>query len=87
MRDPNTLSNYNEWRTKHTTADFKVDFTAKCLRGSVVLELESQTDKASKEIILDSSYVDVSAITLNSTPSQWEVRSWPPRTSALLSNG
>lgn len=74
VRDPNTLSNYNEWRTKHTTADFKVDFTTKSLRGSVVLELESQTDKASKEIILDSSYVDVSAITLDSSPSQWEVK-------------
>jgi leukotriene-A4 hydrolase len=74
VRDPNTLSNYDQWRTKHTTANFKVDFSAKCLRGSVVIELESQTDKASSEIILDSSYVDVSAIRLNSASSQWEVK-------------
>jgi leukotriene-A4 hydrolase len=74
VRDPNTLSNYDAWRTKHTTANFKVDFGAKCLRGSVIIELESQTDKASTEIILDSSYVDVSSIKLNSTPSQWEVK-------------
>ncbi|KAL2191924.1 hypothetical protein L209DRAFT_748661 [Thermothelomyces heterothallicus CBS 203.75] len=74
VRDPNTLSNYDQWRTRHTTANFKVDFAAKCLRGSVILELESQTDKASREIILDSSYVDVSAIKLNSTPSQWVIK-------------
>lgn len=73
-RDPNTLSNYGAWRTKHTTANFKVDFAAKCLRGSVVLELESQTDKASKEIVLDSSYLSVSSIKLNSAASQWEIK-------------
>lgn len=74
VRDPNTLSNYDKWRTRHTTANFKVDFTAKCLHGSVILELESQTDKASNEIILDSSHLDVSSIRLNSTPSQWEIK-------------
>ncbi|KAK1835449.1 peptidase family M1-domain-containing protein [Podospora conica] len=73
-RDPNTLSNYGAWRTRHTTANLKVDFAAKCLRGSVILELESQTDKASKEIVLDSSYLSVSSIKLNSTPSKWEIK-------------
>ncbi|KAJ4302270.1 Leucyl aminopeptidase yscIV [Collariella sp. IMI 366227] len=74
LRDPNTLSNYDQWRTKHTTANLKVDFTENCLRGSVVLELESQTDKASNEIILDSSFVSVSSIRLNSAISKWEVK-------------
>ena len=74
VRDPNTQSNYDAWRTRHTTADFTVDFAAKCLRGSVVIELESQTDRASTEIILDSSFVDVADITLNSAPSNWEVK-------------
>ena len=73
-RDPNTLSNYGAWRTKHTTANLTVDFAAKCLRGSVVLELESQTDKASREIVLDSSYLSVSSIKINSNPSQWEIK-------------
>jgi len=74
VRDPNTLSNYHEWRTKHTIANFTVDFAKQCLRGSVILELESQTDKASKEIILDSSYLDLAGIKLGSTPAQWEVK-------------
>ncbi|KAK3377953.1 leukotriene A-4 hydrolase [Podospora didyma] len=74
IRDPNTLSNYDAWRTKHTTANFNVDFAAQVLRGSVVIELESLTDKASKEIVLDSSYLDVSSIKLNSASSQWEIK-------------
>ncbi|KAM7193815.1 Peptidase family M1 domain containing protein [Rhypophila sp. PSN 637] len=76
IRDPNTLSNYDAWRTKHTTANFKIDFTNKCLRGSVILELESQTDKISKEIILDSSHLSVDSIKLNSAPSQWDIKAW-----------
>jgi len=74
VRDPNTSANYDAWRTKHTTANLKVEFEQKRLRGSVILELESQTDKASKEIILDSSYLDVASIKLNSAPSSWEMR-------------
>ena len=74
VRDPNTLSNYDAWRTRHTTANLNIEFDDKRLRGSVILELESQTDKASKEIILDSSYVDVSSIKLNAAPSAWEIR-------------
>jgi leukotriene-A4 hydrolase len=73
-RDPTTLSNYDAWRTQHTTANFTIDFAAKCLRGSVVLELESQTDGTSKEILLDSSHVDVSSVKVNGSPStEWKV--------------
>lgn len=74
MRDPNTLSNYDAWRTKHTAANLTVDFKEQVLRGSVILELESRTDKASKEIILDSSYLAVVAIKVNSSPSDWNVK-------------
>jgi hypothetical protein len=51
-RDPNTLANYGEWLTKHTTVDFKINFEKQRLEGSVLLELESLTDKKSQEIIL-----------------------------------
>jgi leukotriene-A4 hydrolase len=75
-RDPSTLSNYRAWRTRHTTANFKIDFEEKALKGSVVLQLESQTDKESNEIILDSRYVDISAIRINSTESKWELKDY-----------
>ncbi|WZH43661.1 peptidase family M1-domain-containing protein [Fusarium acuminatum] len=75
-RDPSTLSNYGAWRTRHTTANFNIDFEKKALKGSVVLQLESQTDKESKEIILDSRYVDISTIRINSNESKWELKDY-----------
>ncbi|KAL1856924.1 Leucyl aminopeptidase yscIV [Diaporthe australafricana] len=73
-RDPSTVSNYDAWRTKHTTASLKLDFEEKVLRGVVTLELESQTDRESKEIILDSSYLKVNSVKVNSDASKWEVK-------------
>lgn len=73
-RDPSTLSNYGAWRTKHTTVDFTVDFEAKRLRGSVYLQLESQTAGESKEIVLDSKFVLVQSVTVNSKEAAWELK-------------
>jgi leukotriene-A4 hydrolase len=74
-RDPNTLSNYNNWRTKHTIADFTIDFKKQRLTGSVELQLESTTDKESEEIILDTSFLDISSISINGKKtSDWTVK-------------
>lgn len=73
-RDPTTLSNYDAWRTKHTTVQFKLDFAKQCLKGSVTLRLESQTDRESKLIVLDTKYVDVSSVNLNDEPAAWELQ-------------
>ncbi|KAF5873193.1 putative leukotriene a-4 hydrolase protein [Botrytis fragariae] len=64
-RDPNTLSNYNNWRTKHTIADLAIDFTKQRVHGTVTLQLESITDKESEEIILDTSFVDVQNVAVD----------------------
>lgn len=73
-RDPSTRSNYGAWRTKHTTVNFDLDFDAKCLRGSVILQLESQTNRESNEVILDSRFVNVSGVLANETKSKWELK-------------
>ncbi|KAM0285659.1 hypothetical protein ACHAQH_001365 [Verticillium albo-atrum] len=73
-RDPATLSNYNEWITKHTTANLSINFKEKILKGKVCLELESLTEKVSKEIVLDSSFVKVSDVKVNQTTSQWDLK-------------
>ncbi|KAG7107081.1 Leucine aminopeptidase 2 like protein [Verticillium longisporum] len=73
-RDPATLSNYNEWITKHTTANLSIDFKEKILKGKVCLELESLTDRLSKEIILDSSFVKVSGVKVNQATPQWHLK-------------
>jgi leukotriene-A4 hydrolase len=63
-RDPNTLSNYNAWRTQHTTANYEIDFDNRRLRGSVTLTLKKLADE--RKIVLDTSYLDVSAVTVGS---------------------
>jgi leukotriene-A4 hydrolase len=74
-RDPNTLSNYDAWVTKHTKAIFTIDFEAEKLKGSVSLNLESQTDKGSKEVVLDASFLDVTAVRVNSKEAEWKLQS------------
>jgi leukotriene-A4 hydrolase len=73
-RDPCTLSNYDAWRTKHTTAELKIDFEKKRLWGAVTLRLESQTDKQSEEVILDSRFVKVSGVNVNSAEAKWDLK-------------
>ncbi|GIZ43671.1 hypothetical protein CKM354_000688800 [Cercospora kikuchii] len=70
-RDPNTLSNYNAWRTKHTTADFNVDFDNKRLTGTVHLTLEKLADE--KQIILDTSYLDIQGVDVGGDQVQWKL--------------
>ncbi|KAF4636363.1 hypothetical protein G7Y89_g1744 [Cudoniella acicularis] len=74
-RDPNTLSNYENWRTKHTIADLAIDFKKQSLTGTVTLELESITEKKSEEIVLDTSFLDIKDISLNGHKSKdWVVK-------------
>ena len=74
-RDPNTLSNYNNWKTKHTLADLAIDFKKQRLTGSVTLDLESITDKESEEIVLDTSFLDITSIKVDGKKSDnWVVK-------------
>lgn len=56
-RDPNTLSNYHNFVTKHTVAEFEIDFEKKVLSGGVQLTFESLTEGETKEITLDTRYL------------------------------
>ncbi|KAI0006542.1 peptidase family M1-domain-containing protein [Xylariaceae sp. FL0662B] len=73
-RDPTTLANYGDWGIKHTTVNFKINFEEQRLEGSVLLELESLTNKGSREIILDTNRLSISSVKLNSADSQWAVK-------------
>ena len=70
-RDPNTLSNYNAWKTKHTTANYEIDFDNKRLHGRVTLTLQKLADE--RKIVLDTSYLDVSAVTIAGKKVDWEL--------------
>ncbi|KAI4257221.1 MAG: hypothetical protein LQ352_001719 [Teloschistes flavicans] len=73
-RDPNTLSNYNNFRTTHTTAHFEIDFEQKCLKGNVILKLTSIANAETKDILLDTSHLDVKHVALKGEVlSKWEL--------------
>jgi leukotriene-A4 hydrolase len=72
-RDPNTLSNYNNWRTTHTAANLHVCFDEQRLKGSVSLQLKSITDAETREVILDSSYLEISQVKVNDQVSKWDL--------------
>src|SRR6187402_2836368 len=73
-RDPNTLSNYTEWRTKHITTKFAIDFDAKCLRGSVALELTPEPGDKTGELVLDTSHLAISSVKVDGRPAEWTLR-------------
>ena len=73
-RDPNTLSNYNAWRTKHTVANFEIDFDAKRLKGTVELILE-RLAKDEKRIVLDTSYLDISNVSISGSEASYDLAS------------
>lgn len=61
-------------KTKHTIADFSIDFKKQRLTGTVTLFLESITEKESEEIILDTSYLDISEVTFNGSKTKdWKL--------------
>lgn len=73
-RDPSTLSNYAAWLTKHTTANFTIDFEEHALKGRVDYRILSRSQKESKEIILDSSFVSISSVSVGGSPVKWELK-------------
>jgi leukotriene-A4 hydrolase len=71
-RDPNTLSNYNAWRTRTTKAEFTIDFDAKRLKGRVSLALNNLA-KSERKIVLDTSYLDVSGVMVSGEKAGFEL--------------
>ncbi|KAF4303016.1 Peptidase M1 alanine aminopeptidase/leukotriene A4 hydrolase [Botryosphaeria dothidea] len=72
-RDPNTLSNYHNFITTHTTANLEIDFEKKRLWGNVVLLLKSLTEKEADEVVLDTSYLDVKDVKVDGESAKWDV--------------
>lgn len=72
-RDSSTLSNYNNWRTTHTTTTFDLLFDEQRLQGNVTHKLKSITDSETDEIILDSSHVLVKDVKVDNAKVEWEM--------------
>ncbi|KAF1982649.1 leukotriene A-4 hydrolase [Aulographum hederae CBS 113979] len=72
-RDPNTLSNYNDWRTQHVTANLEVDFERRRLWGGVVLRLRSLTEGESESVVLDGSFLKIEDVKVDGKGCNWSV--------------
>lgn len=72
-RDPNTLSNYNNFVTTKTTTNLEIKFDKKTISGKVILGLTSITDAASQELLLDTSHLIVKDNRLNSETVRWDL--------------
>ncbi|KAI9796629.1 MAG: hypothetical protein M1833_006069 [Piccolia ochrophora] len=72
-RDPNTLSNYNNFTTTHTKTNLKIDFEKRNLSGNVTLMLRSITNSEAKEIVLDTSHLDIEQVFINGKDVDWRL--------------
>lgn len=72
-RDPNTLSNYNNWISTHITANFEVFFDQKKLAGNVIHQLKSITHCESQDILLDTNFLDIEGVAVDGKASKWEL--------------
>lgn len=72
-RDPNTLANYNNWRTIHTSVDVEILFDEQKLQGKVSHKLKSITDAETKEIVLDSSHVQVNEVDVDGKKHKFDI--------------
>lgn len=72
-RDPNTLSNYNNWISIHVTANLDILFDQQKLAGNVIHKFKSITNGESRDIILDTNHLDIGEIKVNGKQSEWEL--------------
>jgi leukotriene-A4 hydrolase len=70
-RDPTTISNYDQWRNRHITANLEIDFNKKRLTGSIDLNFDAVA--GTDEIVLDTSYLDVKDVKVNGSAAKWEL--------------
>lgn len=73
-KDASTLANYNAFMTTHTVLKVTLDFGSKLLRGSCEHTLTS-LDSAAKEVILDTSFLDISKVAVNGQAATFKVAS------------
>ena len=72
-RDPNTLSNYNDWLTTHTSTTFNILFDEQKLSGNVTHTLKSIAKAEPNEVILDTSHLLIHNVKVDGEKTKWEV--------------
>ncbi|KAK6456049.1 leukotriene A-4 hydrolase 2 [Scheffersomyces xylosifermentans] len=70
--DPSTLSNYQNFKVSQTFLDLDVLFDKKIVKGHVKYDL-TVLNKDVEQVVLDTSFLTISAITINGTAASYKV--------------
>ena len=73
LRDPNTLANYNAYRTSHIVANLNIDFEGNSLAGNVVLSLKCQSKIEYPPIVLDTSHLAIENVQLDGEQADFKL--------------
>jgi leukotriene-A4 hydrolase len=71
-RDPATKSNYLSFLTTHISLNWRIDWFLKTISGIALLKLRCTSSTPCAEIILDSSYLDISTIEVDGETAEWK---------------
>lgn len=71
--DYSSLSSYRDFQVKHSSLDLRIEFAHRQIAGTVRYELHRLNAHA-REIVLDSSFVQVNSVTLNDTAASFQLR-------------
>ena len=71
--DPNTLSNYEQFRLYHTVVNFNIDFSKSQLAGNVSLTFQVRRAARSSTVVLDTSYLDILEVKCRGLSPKWEL--------------
>ncbi|KAI5450536.1 Leucyl aminopeptidase yscIV [Naganishia albida] len=70
-RDNATLSNYHQLRTTHTHLDWSIDWPRQLISGTATLTLKPAGKGAVNEVVLDTSFLDIRAVTVDAADVKW----------------
>ena len=70
--DPNTLSNYEQFRLHHIVVNFNIDFSKSQLTGNVSLTFHVRRGSSST-VVLDTSYLDILDVKYGGSSAEWEL--------------
>lgn len=71
--DPNTLSNYDQFRIVHTIANLNIDFEQKALFGNVLLSLKALVNPKKNDLFLDASFLDIQDVIVDGISAKWSL--------------
>ncbi|KAH7012990.1 peptidase family M1-domain-containing protein [Ilyonectria destructans] len=72
--DIHTRSNFKEVVTEHTVVTLAINFDQQIIAGSTALTLKSRCVEDLNQVVLDTSYLNITRVAINGNPTEWELK-------------